>query len=154
MIAAPFLQNRSQYFRAEPNIRHKCDKHDQLLEVLRESCRWGFDALLSNSEFLRLCEEGSIDQVNREYLAEYIVNGVNDLPGNYVHHKLWSTRGGELLALRELKDLKALFVGIERESVLMQRAANELLEALRDRQLDLADEFGLPAVDPDARGLA
>jgi hypothetical protein len=154
MVAAPFLQNRLQYFRTAPTIERDSERHDDELTSLRNDCTKAFDVLSGLSAFIQLVEANAVEPMYRPYLAEHIVNGVSDLPQDYVHHKLWTTHGQELLSLRDSAELKVHFARIRKHSASLYKIAKELHAELQEQQLDLADEFGLPAVDPDMRGMA
>lgn len=151
MIGAPYQQNRNQFFRVAPEISSDCDGHDRQLEFLRLACIAAFDGVMRSKDFSKLVND--VEQFDREFVAEHLVNGTKELAENSVLRDFWKMKRDALFALRESRSLKEFFVSVENAEAALLKTVTVLNARLKRRQLDLADAFGLPAVDPESRGL-
>jgi hypothetical protein len=151
MIGAPYKQNRNQFFRMAPEVANDCERHDSQLESLRLACIGAFDSTMRSKEFSKLVSD--IEPYNRGFVAEHLVNGATELPENSVLRDFWKEKRDSLFALRESRTLKEILLSVEDAEATLLKTVTVLNARLQRRQLDLADAFGLPAVDPEFRGL-
>ncbi len=78
MVAPHFQANREQFFRYDGQVERACVRHDEALASLRDATRSAFRLVLLSPRFLALA--APVADRDRRYLAEYWVNGVENLP--------------------------------------------------------------------------
>ncbi|MBI1845831.1 MAG: hypothetical protein HY294_14790 [Candidatus Rokubacteria bacterium] len=148
MIAAPHRANAQQIFRYYPLLKLKAGAHDRTLAALRDACRTAYEKLLSSERFRNLPGPNDHGLENRKYLAEYVINGLRDLPSHYVFADFWNSTGGEYLRLRSYPFLRPSFHSIETTGESFRAAAAALRKNTKQLLERIADEAGLAPADP------
>ncbi len=82
MLSAYYRPNIEQFWRYYPALQQEAKAHDDALEELRSACRAAFERILQSEDFDRLVGQVPVEKGDRKYLAEYIVNGIRDLPSH------------------------------------------------------------------------
>ncbi|MFH0902621.1 MAG: hypothetical protein V2A73_18480 [Pseudomonadota bacterium] len=150
MVAAPFQPNLVQFLRHYPDMASLVRAHDDRVKSLRSACIAAYDVLLQDTGFLRLARvatHGDSDDIR--YFAEYTINGIRELPQNYATHEAWNSSANKFLARREAASLKPKFIEVKTLGHDLCEAITSLLDNLVETQQRLADEYGLPPVDPN-----
>jgi hypothetical protein len=145
MIGEYYRAVREQLFRYHPELAELTRRHDVTREELRRACERAFQRVMESPQFRQLASERPDD--DRRYLAEYLVNGLRELPGNYTLSDYWKTKGPGYLQLAD-PALGESWLEIERSGDKARKAIAALRARLEHLQAELADEFGLPPVDP------
>jgi hypothetical protein len=124
--------------------------YDARLNALREACRDEFDWLLQHPTVVELGSSAGDGSAAR-YLAEYAVNNLRDLTSAHKLQAFWAEHGAAVLELRTKGEGAPKFGAVNNAAAALSETAKKLSERLDAVILDLADEHGLPPVDPDAR---
>jgi hypothetical protein len=106
-------------------------------------------ALLESPQFHALPVPPNSRPEDRNYFAEYVVNGVRDLPSHYAFADFWKAAGIEYLNLRVHPSLRASFRSLEGTGEAFKGHVSTLREGVKTLQERMADRAGLPPV-PDA----
>lgn len=147
MIATPHHANAEQVFRYYPSLRTNAASHDRALAALRDSCRAAYDKLMTSARFLQPPVPSEKPDA-RKYFAEYVINGLRDLPSHYVFADFWKAHGGEYLNLRQDPSLARSFGSIRTRGDSFHPAVVALRGGVKQLQERIADEAGLAPVDP------
>ena len=149
MVSATHAANLVQFWRFYPNSHLLALRHDVALTKLRSACGRAYERLMASDEFRRIAPSvGDPNLDDHKYFAEYVINGLRDLPFNYSYCEMWKSRGGDFLALRDAPVLSEHFQKIARIGAALRRHIVALEKRLADLQQKLADRHGLPPVDP------
>jgi len=148
MLSPVFLPNLKQFWRYHPALQKQAEAHDDALTKLRNACRAAFERLLQSEDFNRLAQQTPVECGDRKYLAEYIVNGIRDLPSHYSYADVWRSHGGAFLDLRSRPALQDSFQVLRQVGEAFRNAVERLREETEQLQWTLADELQLPPVDP------
>lgn len=148
MIAVPYLPNLEQLLRYRKDLGSLVDAHDGALADLLTAARNVYRKLLQSERFRKLAASISVAESDRKYLAEYVVNGIRDLPSHYVHYEIWVREGGRFLDLREAPGLAAEISGLASAGRAFATRVEAFRESVSVLQVDLADKYKLPPVDP------
>ena len=148
MLSTPNLPNLAQFYRWYPKVRDTAVQHDRALVELREACAAAFKAVLALQQFRTLCPD--VTESERGSLAEYIVDGMGELPDYYVLHRQWNSARLRLLGLRSTPELTVVFERVTRAVASLREAVQRMGAKVESLQQELADEYGLPVVDPSA----
>jgi len=148
MPAEPFLPNLDQFFRHYPGSSRKAAQHDAALDRLRDACRAALDELASLDMFVFLAAHTTTRPEEQRVLAEYVINGVRDLPYHSPYRESWATQGRDFLAFRESPDMLPHIERMNQSGTELHRVVQSLLQDFEQHQHGLADEFQLPPVDP------
>ena len=149
MVAVPHRPNAEQVFRYHPAVGRRAAAHDESLAALRKSCQEVYRKVMHSSVFLKLPKPAGDLANGTGYLAEYVVNGLRDLPSHYVHADFWRTHGADYLALRSERPLAPCFRSLRMLGTSFKgdvQALSQRAKALRD---GLADKASLAPVDPE-----
>lgn len=153
MLSPVYRPNLEQLWRYYPTLREQAKAHDEALVNLQKACQAAFERILQSEEFDRLREQFPVEKDDRKYLAEYVVNGLRDLPSHYALSDIWRDHGNKFLDLRSKPALKPGFEEVRRAGELFRREVEHLLQEIERIQEALADKFQLPPVDPASAGL-
>ena len=148
MVAIPYLPNLEQLMRYRDDFKELAQAHDGALDELRVAARVVSDRTLQSERFRTLAASWSTAERDREYFAEYIVNGLRDLASHYVHHELWTRQGATFLGLREDPALTNEFRSLEATGQKFLKCVTSMLATVNRLQVELADSYQLPPVDP------
>jgi hypothetical protein len=148
MIAVPYVPNLEQLLRFRNDLKTLVHAHDGALADLLIAAGDLYEKVLQSERFQSLAASISVAESDRKYLAEYIVNGVRDLPSHYVHYELWVREGGRFLDLREAPGLVTEVRGLLLAGRRFAGRVDSLLESVNGLQVGLADKYKLPPVDP------
>lgn len=148
MVGFPHRANAEQVFRYFPTLQKSTTAHDNALGELRAKCQAGYEALLASPDFQSLPVPPDSRAEERKYFAEYVVNGIRDLPAHYAFADFWRAAGIEYLSLRTHPTLRALFQSLDSAGESFEKHAITLRKDVKVLQENLADEAGLPPV-PD-----
>ena len=148
MIAVPYLPNLEQLLRYRNDLKTLVHGHDSALAGVLIAARNVYEKVLQSEGFRSLAASISVAESDRKYLAEYVVNGVRDLPSHYVHWELWAREGGRFLDLRKAPGLVAEVRGLASAGRDFAERVDALLASVSSLQVDLADKYKLPPVDP------
>ncbi len=148
LVGYHYWPNCEQLFQYQPELAQKVMVYDQAVDQLRTRCTEAHSALLQAPEFKEIVQ--GLPPVRHSerpdfprYLAEYTVNGIEELPSDYEIGELWNPRAHIFLDLgSRFEPIRAVRVAGDR---LRQAAIDlqQLCTALRDT---MADEFGVPRV--------
>jgi hypothetical protein len=152
MLSPVYLPNVEQFWRYYPVLQQKAKAHDDAFAELRNPCRDAFERTLRSEDFVRLAEQVQVEKGNWKYLAEYMVNGIRDLPSHYTTSDVWRQHGGAFLDLRSMPALEESFQAIHRTGEAFRSKVERLLQETERLQQALADEFQLPPIDPADAG--
>lgn len=148
MFSPVYRPNAEQFWRYYPIFRKLAADHDDALAKLRSACLDAFERLLRSEDFSHLLAKVSVEQGDRKYLAEYVVNGISDLPSHYALLDVWCQHGSAFLDLRSRPNLKDSFQAIQRAGEPFGHELDRFLGEMERLQQMLADKFQLPPVDP------
>jgi hypothetical protein len=148
MIAVSYAPNLQQLFRYRSDVKALADGHDHALNNLRARARDAYSRLVQNEGFRMLASSTPASEHEQKYLAEYVVNGLRDLLSYYQFHELWSREGGKFLALREDPTLASEFRSFEASGREFSNSVTALLRIVGALQIELADSYKLPPVEP------
>lgn len=148
MIAAPNHANAEQVFRYHPSLRAHAAAHDHALAALRDACRAAYEKLTRSASLLTLSVPRDEHPDARKYFAEYVVNGLRDLPSHYIWADFWRAHASEYLNLRSEPSLASSFESVLTVGDSFQREAVALRGGVKELQERIADEAGLAPVDP------
>lgn len=124
--------------------------YDTRLTALREACRDEFDWLLVQPTVVELGSAAGEGSAAR-YLAEYAVNNLRELTSAHKLQTYWAEHGDAILALRSAGVGAPKLAAVKNAADALLKSADKLADRLDSVILDLADQHGLPPVDPDAR---
>ncbi len=162
-------ENLKQFLGFFPEGALLIQKHDQGIDRLREACIELFERIRTNAAFRREFEAiaaESASLLNKDFasnfgasfspedqqalLAEYLVNGIQNLPEYYTTHRLWAAYGARLASvLREHPIAEAQSFCAQKGQSLLSDTASlaALLDQVRsDLSLDNDVPFALPSV--------
>jgi hypothetical protein len=152
MIAVSYAPNLHQLFRYRSDVKALADGHDHALHNLRSRARAAYDRLRRNERFRTLASSTpvseKVSEPEQKYLAEYVVNGLRDLLSYWGFHEIWSREGGKFLALREDPTLVNEFRSLQASGREFSNSVTALLRIVGALQIDLADSYKLPPVEP------
>jgi len=148
MVAVPYLPNLEQLFRHQNELKQLADAHDRALDNLRSVARNAYDHLIRNERFRALASSTSAPEPDHRSFAEYVVNGLRDLESYYSLHELWSLEGAKFLSLREDPAMARDFRALEASGRDFATTVNVLESTVSALQIELADAYRLPPVDP------
>lgn len=148
MVAVPYLPNLRQFLRHSDDVRKLAVEHDTVLGKLRIAARDAYEQLVRNERFQTLALAASVSNRDHRYFAEYIVNGLRDLASHYALHDLWTREAAKFLELRNDPALATKFSAIDAAGRKLSTAVNSLHDVVTTLQVDLADQYKLPPVDP------
>jgi hypothetical protein len=148
MVAVPYLPNLEQVLRYRGDLKKLTQAHDDTLASLREAARRTYDRVMQDEQFRQLAASNALEVVASRYAAEYIVNGVRDLASYYTYHEVWNREGARFLMLRERPSLKNEFRSLEACGRAFGQSVDALLGAVSGLQIELADRYRLPPVEP------
>ncbi len=148
MVGVPYLPNLEQLFRHRSELKKLADAHDRTLDNLRSAAKNAYGHLIRDDRFRELASSTSAPELDHRYFAEYVVNGLRDLESYYSLHELWSLEGAKFLSLREDPALARDFRALEASGRDFAQAVNALDSTVSALQIELADAYRLPPVDP------
>lgn len=148
MVAILHHANLEQVFRYYESLRTRAASHDRRLAALRDSCQVAYKELLQSRRFHELPVPNDPGPDPRKYFAEYVINGVRDLPSHYSFAEFWKIHGLEYLQLRSESSLESMFQSLEASGASFKRAVAALRQIVKELQERMADTAGLPPVDP------
>jgi hypothetical protein len=148
MIAVPYLPNLKQLLRYRSDLKTLVHAHDSGLASLLTVARRVYERVLQSERFRSLATSISVAESDRKYLAEYVVNGMRDLPSHYVHSEMWAREGGKFLDLREAPELVGEVHALASAGRDFAERVDALLRLVTSLQVGLADKYKLPPVDP------
>ncbi len=148
MVALPYSPNLEQLLRYRGDLKRLANAHDSALASLRRSATGAYDRVIQNERFRTLAASSSIAESEHRYLAEYVVNGIRDLASHYVHHEMWTREGAKFLGVRKDPALVSEFRSLEASSGDFAKAVSALRIAVNALQVEFADAYKLPPVDP------
>jgi hypothetical protein len=133
--------------------------HDESLEKLNSLAGDIYEWLLSSRDFSETVKKlarqydsqpmartfpggslGSGDDLVK-YCAEYLINGLRELPSHYSLSGFWNSSNTPLLTFRTAPDFKAL----DKTTEQLLLSSNKLKYSLETRRLSLSREFDVPA---------
>ena len=148
MVSPVFSPNLAQFLRFQPSTKAMCDAHDHALTQLLPACVAAFHALLDDTRFNEQC--ASAPEEDQKYFAEYVVNGIAELPEGRSEAEFWNVRAPDFLALRNRPGVLESFERLSSRGKTFQSVAEPLARKIDATRDELADEYGLPPVDPDS----
>ena len=148
MVAVPYLPNLEQLFRHRRELKQLADAHDRALDDLRSAAKNAYDQLTRNDRFRALASSTSVPEPDHRSFAEYVVNGLRDLASYYTFSDVWSREGVRFLSLRDAPALASEFRALESRGQDFAKVVNAFLSAVSALQIELADAYKLPPVDP------
>ena len=77
-----------------------------------------------------------------------MINGLRDLPSYYSLHDVWTREGEKFLELRTDPALRSEFVALDGAGRNFLQAISALRQVVGALQIELADKYKLPPVDP------
>jgi hypothetical protein len=146
MVTPIFGPNLRQFYRFHRDALEVATAHDLGIKGLREACRDTFDALWMDEDFQALT--APIPENERAYYAEYVVNGIVELPSHYTAAPIWNAKRQSFRGLRDKAQLRDSFMRVEQEGQSMRALVERALDELSTIRDALADDHGLPPVDP------
>lgn len=148
MVAAPYSPNLEQLLRYRDDVKKLVKAHDSGLDSVRAAARHAYDRLRHHHRFQTLAASAAVSEGDGAYLAEYVVNGLRDLASHHSFHELWSREGSIFLALREDPALTSEFHSLEAAGRGFMKSVKTLLVKVAALQVELADTYRLPPVEP------
>ncbi len=148
MVALPYSPNLAQLLRYRGDLKTLASEHDGALARLRTAARDAYERVMRNERFQTLAASNSVPENERRYLAEYILNGIRDLGSHYAHYELWARERAKFLSRREDPGLLIEFRLLEDSGREFSDTVDALRIAVDALQVELADAYKLPPVDP------
>lgn len=93
MVGFPHRANAEQVFRYYPSLHGKTARHDSALVALLQRCQAAYRQVLASSRFPELPIPTGARADDRRYFAEYVVNGIRNLPSHYSFADFWIQHG-------------------------------------------------------------
>lgn len=146
MVGFPHRANTEQVFRYYPSLSSKTASHDTTLTVLRDQCRALYNALLQSAQFQELPMPPDARPEDRRYFAEYVINGIRDLPSHYAFSEFWKDAGVRYMKLRSDPVLRSSFDSLTASGETLETQVTALQQEVKSLQERLADSAGLPPV--------
>lgn len=147
MVQPSFEPNLRQFLKRFPEFSKASKSHDIALTVLLEGCRGAFQALMAAPQFTTMLND--VPTADRTYFAEYVVNAMPELSASFFSTaSVWNSHRSALLGLREAPAVKPAFDELNKRGDAFLRVVRKLNSSVEKKAEALADEFGLPAVDP------
>lgn len=147
-VAAPYFPNLEQLLRYRPELGKLASTHDRALDHLRLAARHAYDSLIGDHRFQTLAATWAPAQGTHRYFAEYVVNGIRDLPSYHDAHDIWTQTGRAFLDLRNDPAIRPSFEALDTAGKEFSNAVSLLLKAVAALQVELSDKYKLPPVDP------
>ncbi len=148
MISVQCEANLEQLLRYRAELQALIRDHDIRLDALRTVARRTFDRLRQYRGFHALASASGASERDQCYFAEYVINGLRDLPSYHTTHEFWTREGAQFLDLRREPALQADFASLDEAGRTFLGSLTGLLDALKRLQVELADRYKLPPVDP------
>lgn len=148
MISVQYAANLEQLLRYRADLQALARDHDIRLDALRAVARSTYDRLRQHQGFHALASASGSSERDQGYFAEYVINGLRDLPSYYTTHEFWTREGAKFLDLRRDSALQADFASLDEAGRKFLGSLTGLLDALKRLQVELADRYKLPPVDP------
>lgn len=146
MVAVSYAPNLEQLLRYHSDIGKRVQAHDRALANLRSAARNAYQRLRHSDRFL--ARTAGLREEDVPYLAEYAVNGIRELDSFYVHHDMWKRDGAEFLGLRDTPPLAEHFEQLKKAGREFAKAVDGLRKLVLELQVELADKYKLPPVEP------
>lgn len=147
MVSVQYLPNLEQLLRYRRDLEKLVREHERALAILLAAANRAYEKVIQSEQFRAVAASSSVAESDRRYLAEYIVNGIRDLPSYYVHYEVWTREGGRFLDLREAPVLRSEFESLAASGRDFAAAIKGLRAAVASLQAELADAYKLPPVD-------
>lgn len=148
MVGALHYANKEQVFRYYPSLRTNATFHDRALASLRDSCQKAYKNVIQSARFQQLRIPADTQSDPRKYFAEYVVNGVRDLPSHYTCADFWKANGPEYLELRSEPSLVSSFRSLKASGESFRKRVVALRQSVKQLQESIADQAGLAPVEP------
>ena len=146
MVGFPHRANTEQVFRYYPSLNDKATAHDNALTILRDKCRALYNVLLQSAQFRGLPMPPQARPEDRRYFAEYVINGVRDLPSHYAFSEFWKEAAAQYLKLHSDPAMRSSFDSLTAAGKSLEIDASTLRQEIKRLQERLADSAGLPPV--------
>jgi hypothetical protein len=163
-VAPEAWPNLDQFVAFHPGAEELIARHDQGVEKLAEACRCYHRALLAGgalqAEYRRLAKSMTSEQAIQHavealysdeedrmaLLAEYVVNGISELPSYYSTSRLWNDLREDLLALRRRPELAPDYEATVAAGKELLGAVDTLIAFLRETRSVLSETYDVPIV--------
>ncbi|MEO5924378.1 MAG: hypothetical protein ABIR70_11180 [Bryobacteraceae bacterium] len=152
-------ENLDQVLKHLPELKAKFDQHDQGLQELEVRVRTYWEKLSTSEDLASLTQRAVLESTEAKglgaysfgyekqfvaYVAEYIVNAMEDLPSYYNLSVPWNLRRKEFLALRDSQPFAALRARAEDASLAFRIIADELADMLVELREQISMELDVP----------
>lgn len=153
--------NLDQMVRHYPKLKVEFERHDQRLSELENRVFDYWTALRESEEMAALLRQAILETTETQglggysfgyqdeflqYAAEYIVNGVEELPGYYNLSVPWNRRAKEFLALRSKEPFARFFAGTQEAAAALRDSSARLTESLTELREQISMELDVPIV--------
>lgn len=157
-------ENMEQFVAFFPGISALVDKHDRRELQLEQSCNVYFEALLKSPDFRGVFQSvvGETPQaLGREFstffgayseadamgfLAEYVVNNLEDLPIHYSTAELWNHYRKRFITVASTPEVAPLAASTSKSGSAMIEVIGDLASFLKKTRSELSLEFDVPYV--------
>ena len=154
LIGYYFWPNAEQMFEIDAQLAALADGYDRAVDRLEHECQEAFMAILQSPELRRLVDRHTTDEERQtprlqQNLAEYIVNGLRELPDHYGTSPVWNREAEHFLSLRHSDpSVGAALDLVAAAGQVVQEANTALKSHCETMRNELARQFGLPRVAP------
>jgi hypothetical protein len=160
--------NLDQFLSLHPECVGPMQEHDTALQLLIESCRELESRLINSKDMRALFQRltrpkalggrdvaeifGAISSDDwLKVVAEYIINGVQQLPDYYTTADFWNEHSGEFLKLRDSPEVRPAWETTVSATKRFSRKVDRLIDLLKKVRNELSLSAGVPIVEHLAR---
>jgi hypothetical protein len=164
LIMDAVRDNLDQFLSLHPECAGPMQEHDTRLQLLVDSCRELESRLIQSKEmqalFQRLTTPEALGgRVAAEIfgairpddwlkvVAEYIINGVQQLPDYYTTSDFWNVYGGEFLRLRDSPEVRPAWEATVSATARFSQEVDRLIDLLKKVRNELSLSAGVPIVE-------
>lgn len=164
-LPGPARDNLEQVVAFFPEVGIRINEHDDRECQLEKSCVAYFDALIENRDFqkvFRSVAKEAPDALGRKFaanfgtytseadfkgiLAEYLVNNVEMLPGQYSTADIWNRYRHRFVKIQSVRELATRRTATTKSGNAMLTATDALTAVLKSTRSELSLEFDVPYV--------
>lgn len=157
--------NLEQFELLHPEVKRVGDTHDQQVLILKSNCQRLHEALRTNldlqSIFRQATSPESLRDMGRELrdlfgaypesdyfdlLAEYVVNGIKNLPSYYTTAPLWNRHSDKFLQILEHPTIRSCWQATSKAGDAAFHDSHRLSQLLKEVRLRLSLEHDVPYV--------
>lgn len=159
-LTPPARHNYVDFCRRNPDAAARFVEHDDVLKRLEGAAKTAHEALVAKPSFVKEVEE-SVESYNRvastdrarypsgpierkdlpQYVAQYLVNELGELPSNHTDGELWAQHRDSFLRFIGDAELET----VRKERTVLRDLDRVLQNWLLDKRFALCEQYDIPA---------